>query len=121
MEEKNYISQLPRVKAPEDFENQVLNRLKKEKVRVVRQRRWAWGLGGVAAAVLMAIILIKPGVKQPSYTAQQLEQERSPLEVIQVVEPLNLENEIKTATDDPQTVFILEQVSDRPLIQQVRY
>lgn len=76
---------------------------------------WAWGLGGVAAAVADGDYLIKPGAKQPSYTAQQPEQERSPLEVIQVVEPLNLENEIKTATDDPQTVFILEQVSDRPL------
>ncbi|MBP6059538.1 MAG: hypothetical protein KA522_02065 [Candidatus Saccharicenans sp.] len=121
MEEKNYVSQLPRVKAPDGFEKQVLNRLKEEKARVVRQRRWAWGISGAAAAVLMAIILINPEVKQPPYSARQLGQESSTLETIQVVEPLDLENEIKIATDDPQTVFILERVSDRALIQQVRY
>ncbi len=121
MEEKKYISQLPVVEAPPGFENQVLARVRDQKVRAVRRRRWEFGLAGVGAVAVALVVLISPGIKQPEYSARQVKTDNSSLETIQVMEPLNLENEMRRATDDPQTVFILEKVSDQPLIQQVRY
>ncbi|HRD01255.1 MAG TPA: hypothetical protein PLP57_01260 [Candidatus Saccharicenans sp.] len=121
MEEKKYTSLLPRVQAPDGFENQVLRRLREKKARATRQVRWVWGLAGVAAVLLVVIVLILPGTRQLEYSASQFKEDSSAVETIQIVEALNLENEIRRATDDPQTVFILEQVSDRALVQQVRY
>jgi len=120
-EEKKYISQLPVVEAPPGFESQVLARVRDQKVRAVRRRRWEFGLAGVGAVAVALAVLISPGIKQPEYSARQVKTDNSSLETIQVMEPLNLENEMRRATDDPQTVFILEKVSDQPLIQQVRY
>jgi hypothetical protein len=123
MEEKKYISELPVVEAPPGFESQVLARVRDRKVRAVRRRRWEFGLAGAAAAALVITVLISPGPKRPEYPASQaqVKADNSSAETIEVMEPLNLENEMRRATADPQTVFILEKVSDQPLIQQVRY
>jgi len=122
MEEKKYISRLPVVEAPPGFESQVLARVRDQKARAVRRRRWEFGLAGAAAALVITV-LISPGPKRPEYPASraQVKADNSSVETIEVMEPLNLENEMRRATADPQTVFILEKVSDQPLIQQVRY
>ncbi|MDD8019752.1 MAG: hypothetical protein PHU81_01005 [Acidobacteriota bacterium] len=121
MEEKKYVSQLPGVQAPAGFESQVLERLKEKKARAVHRRRWEWGFTGAVAAALLVAVLLSPHLKQPEYSARQVKADNSPVETIRVLEPLNLENEMLRATDEPQTLFILEKVSDHGLIHQARY
>jgi hypothetical protein len=120
MEEQKYVSQLPRVSAPPGFEQTVLVRLKEKKTRQVRWRRLEWSLAGAAALVLIAVLIFRPVLKKSEYSEAEIKRDYGQEEVISVIEPLNFREEIMKATDEPQTVFILEQVSDS-LVQQARY
>ncbi|MBC7361026.1 MAG: hypothetical protein H5U06_01885 [Candidatus Aminicenantes bacterium] len=120
MEEQKYVSQLPRVSAPPGFEQMVLARLREEKSRRVRLKRLEWSLAGAVALFLIAILVLTSGLKKPEYSVAGIEKNYGQEKVIPVVEPIDLRKEMMKATDEPQTVFILEQVSDG-LIQQVRY
>jgi len=120
MEERKYISQLPRVNAPPGFKQAVLVRLKEKKSRAFRLKRLEWSFAGAAALILIAVLIFTPFLKKSESTVARIEKDYGQENVVPVVESLNFRNEMMKATEDYQTVFILEQVSDS-MIQQVRY
>jgi hypothetical protein len=120
MEEQRYASQLPRVNAPPGFEQTVLVRLKEKKSRHLRMKRLEWSLAGAAALILIVILIFTLVGKKPEYSVAGIEKDYGQENVVPVIEPINFRNEILKATDEYQTVFILEQVTDS-MIQQVRY
>lgn len=120
MSEEKYVSPLPEVSAPPGFEQSVLVRLREEKNRQVRLRRLEWSLAGGVALILIAILVFNFLIKKPEYSVAEMEKSYDQEKIIHVVEPVDLRKEIKNMVDEPQTIFILEQVSDG-LIQQVRY
>jgi len=123
MEDRRYLSQLSRVKAPAGFEQTVLTRLRERQKRRVRIIRLELGLAGVAALFLVGFLIFWPGVRKSpegSPTLAGFNPEVTPEREIHVVEPIDLRKELRRRTEGPQAVYILEQVSDS-WIQQIRY
>ncbi|RFT15344.1 MAG: hypothetical protein OP8BY_0453 [Candidatus Saccharicenans subterraneus] len=121
MDVERYLRGLDRVSAPPGFEQAVLTRLAERRKARVRWRRLEFSLAGAAALVLAAIIIFSPMArKSPVSTMASVNQEERPGQVVHVVEPLDLRREMRRTSDDSQTVFILEQVSDN-MIQQISY
>ncbi len=121
MDVERYLQGLDRVSAPPGFEQAVLTGLAERKKARVRWRRLEFSLAGAAALVLATIIIFSPFArKSPVNSMASLSQEVPPGKVVHVVEPLDLRREMRRASDDSQTVFILEQVSDN-WIQQISY
>lgn len=121
MDVERYLQGLDRVSAPPGFEQAVLTGLAERKKSRVKWRRLEFSLAGAAALVLAAMIIFSPFTrKSPVNSMASLGQEEPPGKVVHVVEPLDLRREMRRASDDSQTVFILEQVSDN-WIQQISY
>lgn len=121
MDVERYLQGLDRVSAPPGFEHSVLTRLDERKQARVRWRRLEFSLAGAAALVLAGIIIFSPSTrKSTSSTVASRGQEEPAGRVVHLVEPLDLRREMRRTSDDSQTVFILEQVSDN-LIQQISY
>ncbi|MCX8160902.1 MAG: hypothetical protein N3G18_08225 [Candidatus Saccharicenans sp.] len=121
MDVEKYLQGLERVSAPPGFEQSVLSRLDEHKKARIRWRRLELSLAGAAALVLAGIIIFSPLVrKSPGDNLVSLSQPEESGRVVHVVEPLDLRKEMRRTSDDSQTVFILEQVSDN-WIQQISY
>ncbi len=121
MDVERYLQGLERVSAPPGFEQAVLAGLKERQKARVRLRRLEFSLAGAAALILAAVIIFSPSARKSSVESMaSLGQEEQPGRVVHVVEPLNLRREMRRTSDDSQTVFILEQVSDN-WVQQISY
>jgi len=124
MDEEKYLSQLNQVAAPPDFEQLVLTRLKRNREKKVKLRKLEFSLAGAATLIIIGLIIFSPSAKRPSsledFSLIEMVQEASQDKAIHLVEPLDLRQEMRRSTDEIQTVFILEQVSDN-WVQQVRY
>lgn len=121
MDVERYLQGLNRVSAPPGFEQTVLARLDERKKVRVRWRRLEFSLAGAAALVVAGIIIFSPLTRKSSVsTMASISQEEQQVRVVHVVESLDLRKEMRRMSDDSQTVFILEQVSDN-LIQQISY
>jgi len=121
MDVGKYLQGLNRVTAPPGFEQAVLAGLQERQKARLRWRRLEFSLAGVAALVLVGLIIFSPVARKSavetvalSGTAEQQGQ------VVPVVEPLNLRREMRRTSSDSRTVFILEQVSDN-WVQQISY
>lgn len=124
MDDQKYLSQLNQVVAPPDFEQSVLTRLKRNREKRVKLRKLEFSLAGAATLIIIGLIIFSPSAKRPSsledFSLIEMVQEASQDKAIHLVEPLDLRQEMRRSTDEIQTVFILEQVSDN-WVQQVRY
>lgn len=117
MEEHNILNRLGRVGAPEDFERRVLTELSRRKKRrshTLLVRRYAFAGGAaifLAAFVLLNVFVLKQpgGVHVAGKGAAPGSAEN---EVINVMETLDYSAEVHNASYEPQTVYILEQVSE---------
>lgn len=120
MDSEEYLNELDQVTAPPGFEQSVLDRLRIRKARQTRLIRLELSLAGVAGLVLIGLLIFSPVFHKPDYPVAGTGQELSSEKVIHLIEPIDLKKEMLRGTDEPQTVFILEQVSDS-WIQQVKY
>jgi len=124
MDDQKYLSQLNQVVAPPDFEQSVLTRLKRNREKRVKLRKLEFSLAGAATLIIIGLIIFSPSARKPSSLEEssliEMAQEASQDQAIHLVEPLDLRQEMRRSTDEIQTVFILEQVSDN-WVQQVRY
>jgi hypothetical protein len=123
MEAFELLKKLETVKAPSDFEQNVMAQLSSRKRARVRRRTLSLSLAGAFAGVLVLVLVVSlfilPGRDPAPYPAA----ERSTLsgfdlsdrfqagDTIPIVEAMDYSNEIRTSSDEVPTVYILEQVS----------
>ena len=121
MEESSLLEKLARVKAPPDFEQKVLAQLSLRR-KQFRARTLRLSLAGAFSAVLVLLIVIDifflPGKGLVKLTGLE-EDLSSPLSrgqqlvlngYIPIIEAIDYQGEIRS--EDPTTIYILEQVSD---------
>ena len=133
MEELNLLEKLERVKAPPDFEQKVLNLLSERKAkRRLRVRNLSLSFAGAFAVLLVCFIVLNVFVLQrkESIDFSGLEREAPASlprgetyrarEYIQIIEAVDYSGEIQRPSAESQTIYILEQVSEKS-IEQIKY
>jgi len=128
MEEFDLLKKIERVKAPPDFEQKVMAQLslrRERKSHRLRSFRLSFALlaGTVAAAALIFVclnvfVLQKEGptkftgLKEDVPTAFQAKKSLVPSETIAIIESMDYSHEVRSLSDEPEAIYILEQVSD---------
>lgn len=120
MEYEKYLNRLERVSAPPGFEQAVLSRLRLKKRQRLWLRRLEWGLSFAILLLVVVQLAFQPLFKWGSRPAEVASTGQPKAEDRFIIEPVNLNKEIKTAYEEPQAIFILEQVSDNG-VQQIKY
>lgn len=122
-EEFDLLKKLGRVSAPPNFEDRVLTHLSLRK-RQIKARYLRLSLASAFSAVVVLLVVInififpQKGLLHFLTTKKEIQAVIQPQgkgatrEVIPIVEPVNYENEIKTLSEKPTTIYILEQVSE---------
>ena len=126
MDVPNLLKKLERVKAPPDFEQKILAQLSLRKRRKLRAKYLRLSLAGAFSAALVFFVVVnvfilpkkgvvevadfEKGLASPS-TFQRGEEPRRG-ETIPIIEAVDYAGEIQSASREPQTIYILEQVSE---------
>jgi hypothetical protein len=125
MSEWDIMKRLDTVKAPPDFEQKVMARLSLRK-RMERRRRAVlrWSMAGSFASLAAVAVLLNVFVFQgrtPSgvvgrgkdvASASSLIQKAAAEQTIRIIETLDYRTEMRSRSTEPETVYLLEQVSD---------
>ncbi len=133
MEELNLLEKLGRVKAPPDFEQKVLSLLseRKEKKRL-RMRNLGFSFAGAFAVLLVCFIVLNIFVfrgKRPldfsslerkvPAGAKRGETLRA-RDYLPIIEAVEYSEELQRPSNESQTIYILEQVSEE-VLEQIKY
>jgi hypothetical protein len=126
MDMPNLLKKLERVKAPPDFEQKIMAQLSFRKRRKQRAKYLRLSLAGAFSAALVFFIVVnvfilpkkgpavvadfEKGLASPS-AFQRIEQPRRG-ETIPIIEAVDYSGEIQSVSSEPQTIYILEQVSE---------
>jgi hypothetical protein len=125
MSEMNILEELDRVQAPPGFEQQVMAKLSLRR-RLERRRRTAvrWSLAGSLASLALVFVVLGTGVfsDRPaagiadkgaaSRPASTMIQPASAEQTIPIIETLDYTTEMRSRSSEPETVYLLEQISD---------
>jgi len=128
MEGHELLAKMTRVAAPAGFEQGVMTRLaaaRKERARI-RRANIRYAFAGSTALVLIGFLLLNPSLLQKEPTLTYAEKEAlsvpsasgkrvsssAPSSLVPVFETMDYAAEFRNAQSQPQTVYILEQVSD---------
>lgn len=118
MDDINVLRKLDRVAAPPDFERQVLARLARRRAELPQIRRiqvFRYSLAGAAAALLVCFLALNTFVLRsgPDRMALAAKDTQTPAsDAVHITEPVSYRNEVRSVSYEPQTVYILEQVSN---------
>jgi hypothetical protein len=119
MEDFNLLRKLNRVSAPADFERRVLAQLAQKRAalpQIRRARAFRFSLAGAAVALLISFVILNFFVFEKSGPAQFAGQNARNVpglnEVVPITETMDYWREVRNASYEPRTVYILEQVSD---------
>jgi len=119
MEDFSLLRKLDRVSAPPDFERKVMSQLSARRKALPQIRRalaFRYSLAGAAAALLVCFVVVNMFVLQKgplSESAGRTAQGAlSPRDFVSISEQVKYSPEIRRASYEPRTAYILEQVSD---------
>lgn len=126
MDVPNLLKKLERVKAPPDFEQKILAQLSLRKRRKLRIKYLRLSLAGAFSAALVFFMAVNVFIlpkKGPLEVADLEKGLASPSifqrgggprkgETIPIIEAVDYAGEIQSASREPQTIYILEQVSE---------
>ena len=119
MDDANLLRKLDKISAPPDFERLVMSELIRRREALPRARRlqtFRLSLAGAAAALLVCFLILNMFVFQkygPARMAgRDAEEVLSPNDFLRITEAVDYGSEIRGASYEPQTVYILEQVSN---------
>lgn len=124
MEEFDFMKNIERVKAPDDFDERVLEELSKRKVKNVRTRQlrllFAGAFSALAVIIVITTLFILPHGETAKFSALEkglssesmIEKERGRRPSIPIIEEVNYSGEIRNLSHETQTIYILEQVSE---------
>ena len=125
MSEWDIMKTLETVNAPPDFEQKVMAQLSLRK-RIERRRRAVlrWSMAGSFASLAVVVVLLNVFVFQgrtPSEVAERgkdipvtssLFQKAAVEQTIPIIETLDYRTEMRSRSPEPETIYLLEQVSD---------
>lgn len=125
MSEWDIFKELDTVKAPPDFEQKVMAQLSLRK-RTERRRRAVlrWSMAGSFASLAAGIVLLNIFVfegRSPSRVAEMGKgaapvtstiQRAAAERTIPIIETLDYRTEMRSRSSEPETVYLLEQISD---------
>jgi hypothetical protein len=131
MDVPNLLKKLEGVKAPPDFEQKILVQLSLRKRRKLRAKYLRLSLAGAFSAALVFFLVVNVFIlpqrgpvgvadMEKSISAQPTLQSRGAPrggelrrgETIPIIEAVDYAGEIQSASREPQTIYILEQVSE---------
>jgi hypothetical protein len=116
MDELRSLRALPRVKAPFGFETRVLAGLAERTARETRRRKaLRLSLAGASAFALVGFVvgrLLFLPAAGPVRSAASLDGAGPGGRIIPINEPVEYSGEVRAASRDGETIYILEQVSD---------
>jgi hypothetical protein len=118
MNDSEKMKHLPRVTAPSGFEDLVLDALQ-ARLRLLpgrrRSRTFRLATAGTAAGLLAVFVALNlfvlRGPDTSALSATRLN-DRAASEAVPLNEPVNYRHEVRTASVESRTVYILEQVSE---------
>ena len=129
MEELSLLKRLERVNAPPDFEQKVMAQLSLRKGKVHRVRYLRLSLAGAFSALVVFFVVLNFLILPSRSPEEFAERERDvpttfrgelgrdvglrQRSVIPVIETVDYTGDIRTRTQEPPTVYLLEQVSDK--------
>jgi len=123
MEEFNLLKKLERVKAPPDFEQKVMAQISLRR-RQIRTRTLRLSLAGAFSAIVVLFIVVNvfflPQKSPLKFVGGETEISSSLQEsgitvekdFIPIIESVDYTREFQSVSQDPSTIYILEQVSD---------
>jgi hypothetical protein len=125
MSEMDVWKRLDMVKAPPGFEQQVMAQLSLRK-RQERRRRVVlrWSLAGSVASLAVVFVVLSTGIfrdgapagvadrRADSRPATSMVQRAAVEQTIPIIETLDYTTEIRSRSPEPETIYLLEQVSD---------
>ena len=125
MEEINILKKLERVKAPFGFEQRIMSQLSLRKRKQEKARKLRFSLAGafslLAVFFIVFNVFILPQKDMQEFSGLDEESpsilqgrriDVSQRGIIPVVEAVDYKGEIQALSQEPSTIFILEQVSD---------
>ena len=107
------LNKLGRVKAPDGFEQKVMVQLVLRKRKKVKARYLRMSMIGAVSGVAILIVVMNLFVLPPKSTVDISNLEKKLEGVVPITEIVNYSREIRPGRQDPPTVYILEQVSNR--------
>ena len=125
MQKFNIFDGIERVKAPEGFEQEVLHLLYERKKKHIKVRALRLSLAGALSTVAALIVVINFFVlpQKGPVDVSGLEGEipaflergipRGGIETIPIIERVDYSQEIRSRRQEPPTIFLLEQCSDK--------
>jgi len=107
------LNKLGRVKAPDGFEQKVMADLVLRKRRKVKARHLRMSMVGAVSGLAVVVIALNLFVLPPKSTVDLSNLEKKLEGFVPITETVNYSREIRSMRQDPPTVYILEQVSNR--------
>ena len=120
MDDISLLRKLERAAAPPDFERRVMAQLARRRAELPQVRRaqvFRYSLAGAAAALLVCflalnVFVLRSGPDRTMMAGRDRLESASAGGVVSITEPLSYRNEVRSVSYEPQTVYILEQVSN---------
>lgn len=128
MQEFDLLTHTKTVEAPPGFEQRVMAHLAEKKQYRRKVRRFGFSVATAAASVLVVMIVLNFLVLPQRNLGRMaaLENKISPdfqspvrIRTIPITEALDFAGEIRQVSQQPRTIYILEQVSDRTDAKQI--
>jgi len=132
MKKYNLFDELKRVKAPENFELGITQLLHERKRKHVRVRTLRLSLAGALSAAVAVFVIINFLILPQNAPVEYSELEsRVPsvfergmlqraVEPIPIIERVDYSGEIRSRRQDPPTIYLLEQCSDKT-VREIKY
>jgi hypothetical protein len=118
MDDTSILRKLDRLGAPSDFESRVLTELARRRATQAADRRTRtlrYSLAGAAAALFAGFFILNVFVLRKGDLSQAGARSLAGLQYsLPITETMNYRNEVRNASPEPRTIYILEQVSDSP-------
>jgi len=119
MEDFNWLAKINRVTAPPGFETQLMARLAARQEALPKMRRalaLRYSLAGAGAFLLIGFIIMNMFVLQKGSLSESAgsyaRDGMAAGDSIHITEPVRYVPEIRKASSEPRTAYVLEQVSD---------
>ena len=125
MHEYNIFENIQRVKAPESFEQDVLQILQERKIKHGRGRTLrlslAWAFSAAVAIFVIVNFVFIPQRGPSEYADLEgeipayFERKMPPrsMETVSIIERVDYSGEMRTSRQEPPTIYLLEQCSDK--------
>jgi len=104
---------LGRVRAPEGFDQRVMAELSLRKREKVRVKYFRLSMVSAISALAVLVAALNLFVHSPKNDMDLSNLEKRLGDVVPITETMNYSREIRSRAQEPKTVYILEQVSNR--------